>query len=168
MRRAKTTKPGLRVLGIDPGSRLCGYGVVDADGRYLASGTLVLSTGSPLHTRLRELHHGLSEVVAEFRPEEASVEKVFFARSVQSALTLGHARGVALLAVAMAGIPLHEYSPSEIKKAITGYGRADKAQMQAMVRRILHLDFTPSPDGADALAAALCHQQLAAHARSIA
>jgi crossover junction endodeoxyribonuclease RuvC len=149
---------GRRVLGIDPGSRLCGYGVIDENGSYVASGTIRMTPGNPLHLRLRELYDGLTSVVHEFSPTMASVEKVFFARSVRAALSLGHARGVALLALVEAGVEVFEYSPLEIKKAVTGHGKADKRQVQAMVRQILGLDFNPSPDGADALAMAICHR----------
>jgi len=151
-------KTGQSVLGIDPGSRLCGYGVIDGNGKYLASGTIKMSPGKPLHIRLGELHEGLVSVIEEFSPGSASVEKVFFAKSVRAALTLGHARGVAMLALVNAGVEVFEYSPLEIKKAVTGHGKADKRQVQAMVRQILGLDFSPSPDGADALAMAICHR----------
>jgi crossover junction endodeoxyribonuclease RuvC len=117
-----------------------------------------MTTGMPLHSRLRELHEGLASVIEEFSPEAASVEKVFFAKSVRAALSLGHARGVALLALVEAGVEVFEYSPLEIKKAVTGQGKAGKSQVQAMVRQILGLDFSPSPDGADALAMAICHR----------
>lgn len=146
------------VIGIDPGSRKCGYGIVDAEGRYIASGTIVLSERSPLHVRLVELFDDLSGVMEEFRPEEAVVEKVFVAKSVKSALVLGQARGVALLAASKRGMPIHEYAALEIKKAVTGYGRAEKPQVMEMVKRLLNLQkYDLSPDGADALAMALCH-----------
>lgn len=147
-----------RVLGIDPGSRLCGYGVIDSAGAYVASGTIRMTAKRPLHVRLAELYEGLVSVVDEFSPQVASVEKVFFAKSVKAALTLGHARGVALLVLEQKGVDVFEYSPLEIKKAVTGYGRAGKQQVQAMVRQVLGLDFDPSPDGADALAMAVCHR----------
>lgn len=149
---------GRRVLGVDPGSRLCGYGVIDENGKYVASGTIRMTPGKPLHLRLGELHDGLVSVIEEFSPQMASVEKVFFAKSVRAALSLGHARGVAMLALVEGGVEVFEYSPLEIKKAVTGHGKADKRQVQAMVKQILGLDFSPSPDGADALAMAICHQ----------
>lgn len=155
------------VIGIDPGSRLCGYGVIDEKGAYLASGTIKMSVGRPLHFRLGELHEGLSSVIDEFSPNEAAVEKVFFAKSVRAALTLGHARGVAMLSLVEREVEVFEYSPLEIKKAVTGYGKAAKAQVQAMVRQVLGLDFDPSPDGADALAMALCHRNQAEFNRKI-
>jgi len=149
---------GRRVIGIDPGSRLCGYGVIDEQGGYVASGTIKMAQAKPLHYRLRELYDGLMSVIQEFSPSEASVEKVFFARSVRAALSLGHARGVVLFALVHGGVQVFEYSPLEIKKAVTGHGKADKTQVQAMVKQILGLDFSPSPDGADALAMAICHR----------
>jgi crossover junction endodeoxyribonuclease RuvC len=150
-----------RILGIDPGSRSCGYGIIDADGRYVCSGRVVPGAGSPLHVRLKELHEGLDEVIREFGPEEAVVEKVFFAKSARSALSLGHARGIALLAAAAGGLAVHEYSALEVKKAVTGYGRAEKKQVEEMVKRVLGIDVALSTDGADALALAVCHRNRA-------
>lgn len=158
---------GFRVLGIDPGSRLCGYGVIDGGGRYVASGTIKMSSSRPLHFRLAELYRGLASVIDEFSPSESAVEKIFFAKSVHAALSLGHARGVALLALEQSGVNIFEYSPLEIKKAVTGYGRAGKRQVQAMVKQVLNLDFEPSPDGADALAMALCHRSHAEYQRAL-
>ncbi len=145
------------VLGIDPGSRKCGFGVLGPDGGYLASGTIVLAAKDPLHMRLKELYDELVDVIDEYRPEIAVVEKVFFARNVKSALILGQARGVALLAASSRGLGVEEYSAAEVKKAVTGYGRAEKGQVQEMVKSILKLDHSLSPDGADAIAVALCH-----------
>lgn len=150
------------VLGIDPGSYFCGYGLLAVTGRdcrYAASGRIGLSKKDPLEVRLKELHAGLVQILEEFPPVAGVVEKIFFAKGPRAALSLGHARGVALMALAGANVPVFEYSALEVKKAITGYGRAEKAQMQAMVKRILGLDFPLSPDGADALALALCHMQ---------
>jgi crossover junction endodeoxyribonuclease RuvC len=104
-----------------------------------------------------ELYKGLSEVISRYRPSGAAVEKIFFAKSVRSALSLGHARGIALLAVAEGGVDLYEYTPLEVKKAVVGYGRAEKKQVQEMVKNILSIDSQLSPDGADALALAICH-----------
>ena len=148
---------GGRVLGVDPGSRLCGYGVIDASGTYVASGTIKMTLTRPLHYRLRELYDGLVAVIDKFQPSESAVEKIFFAKSVKAALSLGHARGVVLMALEQKGVMISEYSPLEIKKAVTGYGKAGKEQVQAMVKQVLNLDFQPSPDGADALAMAVCH-----------
>jgi crossover junction endodeoxyribonuclease RuvC len=151
----------MRVVGIDPGSLACGYGIVEhaAGGtlRCVDYGTIVLPARDELHDRLRLLHETLLEMLRRNRPDEAAVEKVFFARSVKSALSLGQARGVALLCIAEAGIPYGEYSPNEVKKAVVGYGKAEKRQVQEMVRMILSLGELPPPDSADALALAICH-----------
>ncbi len=156
MRKAKANK-GVTVLGIDPGSRKCGFGVLGPDGRYLSSGTIVLPVNEPLHIRLKELFEELVAVIEEFRPSVAAVEKIFFAHSAKSALTLGQARGVALLAASVGGLEVREYSATEVKKAVTGYGRAEKIQVQDMVKSILGLGHGLSPDGADAIAVAMCH-----------
>jgi len=153
-------KNSRRILGVDPGSRICGYGIVTGDGAYVTSGRLVLSQNKPLHVRLSELHKGLRDVISEFSPAEAVVERVFFARNVQSALSLGQARGVVLLSAAEQGLEVFEYSPNEVKKALTGYGRASKQQMQDMVRSVLGLAHALSSDSADALALALCHKNV--------
>ena len=148
-------------MGIDPGSIYCGYGVVRKTERgeciYVSSGRIRMTGGAPLARRLMELFEGLTEVMNEFSPQACVVEKIFFAKGVRAALSLGHARGIALLAGAMGGVPVYEYSPLEVKKAVTGYGQAGKAQVQAMIKRLLGLSFSPSTDGADALALALCH-----------
>ena len=158
MSRARKAGPDAGpVLGIDPGSRKCGFGIVSPDGKYLASGTIVLPEKEPLPTRLRELYDELASVIVEFRPTLAAVEKVFFAHSAKSALILGQARGVALLAASVGGLEVREYSATEVKKAVTGYGRAEKGQVQDMVKSILGLGHALSPDGADALAVAICH-----------
>lgn len=148
------------MMGIDPGSRSLGYGIVETDGsgfRYVSSGRIVPGPDNPLHSRLAELYEGLRGVISEFGPSEVVVEKIFFAKSVKSSLSLGHARGVALLAAASAGLKVHEYSALAVKKAVTGYGKAEKGQVQEMVKRILDIRSALSPDGADALALALCH-----------
>jgi crossover junction endodeoxyribonuclease RuvC len=148
------------VLGIDPGSRSMGYGLVERDGpdyRYVASGRIVPGPKNPLHLRLRELYEDLNDVIREYGPSEAVVEKVFFAKSAQSALSLGQARGITLLAAASSGLMVHEYSALAVKKAVTGYGRAEKAQVQEMVKSLLDIRVNLSSDGADALALVLCH-----------
>jgi crossover junction endodeoxyribonuclease RuvC len=143
----------MRVLGIDPGSLITGFGVVeDAAGTLgaLAWGVVRTSSNQPLPVRLKHIYDGLSEALHTWQPEAVAVERVFFAENPKTALILGHARGVAL--------PLVEYSALEIKQAVVGYGRAGKAQMQQMVRALLRLDTLPQPaDAADALAAAICH-----------
>ncbi len=148
------------ILGIDPGSIICGYGVVSTERlntSYVASGKMILSPKSPLQIRLKELYDGLVDIIKEYAPDEVAVEKIFFAKSVKSALTLGHARGAILVAAASCGLPVYEYSALEVKKAIVGYGRAEKHQVQGMVSNMLNLRFKLSPDSADALALALCH-----------
>jgi crossover junction endodeoxyribonuclease RuvC len=148
------------ILGIDPGSHSCGYGIIKANGndlKYITSGKIVLSSRSPLHIRLKELHDTLTAIIRQYKPAEAVVEKIFFSKSARSALSLGHARGVALVVAAAEGLPVHEYTAVEVKKAVTGYGRAEKRQVQEMLRSILSINGCLSPDGADALALALCH-----------
>lgn len=151
----------MRILGIDPGSLITGFGVVEEQAhglRALTWGTVRPAARQPLYRRLQRLYAGLSEAVETWQPDAVSVERVFFAENPKTALTLGHARGVALLAVANAAIPLVEYSALEIKMAVVGYGRAAKSQLQRMVQTLLNLDELPQPaDAADALAAAICH-----------
>jgi len=150
------------ILGIDPGSFTCGYGIVRKKGNerlYVASGRISVPKSAPLEKRLKELYAGLTEVIREFSPEAGAVEKIFFAKGIKAALSLGHARGIALLALANGAVPMYEYSALQVKKAVTGYGKAEKMQVQAMIRRLLSLNFEPSTDGADALALALCHLQ---------
>lgn len=149
------------VLGIDPGTALCGYGFVSAENeelRLVAYGVVSTPAHTPLPARLRQIYQELSALVARYQPTDAVVEKLFFARNTRSALAVGHARGVALLAAAQADLPVHEYTPNEIKQALVGYGHADKNQIQQMVKLLLGLDFVPQPDdAADALAIAICH-----------
>jgi len=150
----------MRILGIDPGSVATGYGVVDSEaGRliHVAHGTLRPSPRSSPAQRLHELHQSISAVVHDHAPDTAVVEQVFVSASARSALVLGQARGVALAAVSVGGRVVVEYSASRIKLAVTGNGRAGKAQVQNMVRRLLELDRVPARDAADALAAAICH-----------
>jgi crossover junction endodeoxyribonuclease RuvC len=151
----------MRVFGIDPGSLVTGYGVVEERGnrlQALAWGTVRTSSKHVLSERLKRIYDGLVEPLQTWQPDAVSVEQVFFADNPKTALTLGHARGVALLAVAHADVQLVEYSALEIKMAVVGYGRAAKPQVQQMVRHLLNLHAAPQPvDAADALAAAICH-----------
>lgn len=152
----------MRVLGIDPGSRLTGWGVVDhaaSAARHVDNGVLVLDPKGLLCDRLRAIHDGVSALIAEHRPEVVAVEGVFAARNAQSALKLGQARGAALVAAARAGLPIYEYAPAEIKQAVVGHGRAEKEQVQAMIRIILGLREVAQADASDALAVAICHCQ---------
>ncbi len=151
----------MRVLGIDPGSLITGFGVVEEEAnglQALAWGALRTSAKQTLPERLKRIYAGLTESLRAWKPDAVSIEQVFFADNPKTALTLGHARGVALLTVAHADLPLAEYSALEIKMAVVGYGRAAKSQVQQMVKHLLHLDAIPQPaDAADALAAAICH-----------
>jgi crossover junction endodeoxyribonuclease RuvC len=151
----------MRIFGIDPGSERTGYGCVDSDGRrhrLLVFGTLSAPPKSAFADRLRYIHEGLTRLLAEQRPDCVAIENIFYARNVRSALRLGHARGVALLAAAAAGVSIAEYTPAEIKRAVVGFGRAEKPQVGQMVKLLLGLDAAPTPhDAADAIAVAICH-----------
>ncbi len=151
----------MRIFGIDPGSERTGYGCVETDGRrhhLIACGaiTAVASHGFP--QRLEKIHRELSILLAQCRPDCVAIESLFYANNVRSALKLGHARGVAILAAVEAACPVVEYTPAEIKRAVVGYGRAEKHQVQQMIKLLLGLPKLPSPhDAADALAVAICH-----------
>lgn len=151
----------MKIFGIDPGSVRTGYGCVVSDGnrhRLVCYGSIASPSGAPFPDRLRTIHAGLAALLAEHRPDCVAIEDLFHARNVRSALRLGHARGVALLAAIEADLPIAEYAPAEIKQAVTTYGRAEKGQVQQMVQMLLGLAEAPSPhDAADALAVALCH-----------
>lgn len=153
----------MRILGLDPGTATTGYGVVDAvDGRLTAVAYGVISTpaGDPAPARLQSIFHQLQDLLSAYRPATAGVEQVFFGRNITTAIAVGQARGVLLLALAEAGVSVSEYSPPKVKEAVTGYGKADKAQVQLMVRHLLDLAETPQPDdAADALAIAITHAQ---------
>ncbi len=151
----------MRVLGIDCGAGYTGYGVIESDGRdhrLIASGVIRTRTSWPFERRLLEISRCLREVIREYGPAAAAVEGVFHARNAQSALKLAHVRGIALLACAEAGLEMGEYSPLEVKTSVVGYGRAEKSQVQVMVRSLLRLDAViESEDASDALAVAICH-----------
>ena len=147
------------LLGIDPGSRHTGYGVIEQVGnrsRALAFGTISTS-GAEMAPRLGTIFAGLCEVMSAHRPEEVSIEKVFMARNPDSALKLGQARGAALTAVVQSGVPVFEYSARQVKQAVVGRGGAEKVQVAEMVKHLLGLEKRPQEDAADALAIALCH-----------
>jgi crossover junction endodeoxyribonuclease RuvC len=151
-------------IGIDPGTASTGYGVVgltvQGDFVLLACGVIRTEPGVPMHLRLLELHTDLSRLLDEFRPDSVAVEKLFFGRNVTTAISVGQARGAALLAAAQKGVEVAEYTPAEIKQAIAGYGNAEKHQVQEMVRRLLNLPEAPRPDdAADGVAIAVCHLQ---------
>ena len=151
----------MRIFGIDPGSERTGYGCIESSGgrhRLIACGILSASARSTFPERLLAIHVGLKALLERHRPECVAVENIFFAKNVRSALKLGHARGIALLAASQASIPVVEYSPAEIKRSVVGYGRAEKQQVQTMMKLLLGLEAVPSPhDVADALAVAICH-----------
>lgn len=151
----------MRVLGIDCGSRITGYGVIDSDGAncvYVSCGAIRVKPSVPLPARLRSIYDGVARIIREHQPEAAAFESLFYASNVQSALKLGHVRGVSVLAAVEADLPIFEYSPLEVKSAVTGYGRAEKPQVQQMVKALLRLNIAPeSYDASDALAVAICH-----------
>ena len=155
----------LRVLGIDPGSRIVGYALVEVDEaargpvslRYVECGVIQPPASGSFPQRLREIAAGLREVLADLGPTEVAVESAFVKRSPAAALKLGHARGVALLCAAEAGVPIHEYAPARVKRAVTGNGAASKPQVQRMVQALIGLKRAPRADAADALAVAICH-----------
>ena len=152
------------VLGIDPGTASTGYGVVvetvSGDYELLACGVISTLPDQPMHLRLREIFVTIQSLIHEFKPQEVAVEELFFGRNVTTAISVGQARGAALLAAALCDLPVIEYTPATIKQALTGYGNADKYQMQAMVRQLLELEEAPHPDdAADGIAIALCHLQ---------
>jgi len=149
-------------IGIDPGTALTGYGLVreEQDGSLtvIDYGAIVTSPDEPMPERLVQLYRQLKELLELHSPQSGAVEKLFFARNVRTALTVGQARGVALLALAESGVSLSEYTPNEVKQAVVGYGGADKNQVQKMVQALLGMEEVPQPDdAADALAVAICH-----------
>lgn len=155
----------IRILGIDPGLRITGFGVIEKTGEkitYITSGTIKTTTGKgadteDLPTRLKTILDGLSEVIEIYQPAQVAVEKVFVNVNPQSTLLLGQARGAAISAVVIRQLPVAEYTALQVKQAVVGNGHAKKEQVQEMVKRLLNLPATPSPDSADALACAICH-----------
>jgi crossover junction endodeoxyribonuclease RuvC len=159
-----------RILGIDPGSRITGYGLIDSDGvrsRHLANGCLRVHEDK-FPARLGRIFAGVVALIEDYAPEELAIEQVFVSKNVASAMKLGQARGAAICAAVNRGLPVHEYSPRSIKQAVVGSGGADKAQVQHMVRMLLSLDAEPASDAADALAAALAHAHASATNRRLA
>ena len=154
--------PPIRILGIDPGLRKTGWGVVVSEGSklgFVACGCVESDAALPLSERLRQLHDGLTRIVASYAPDEVAVEETFINRDPQSALKLGQARGVALVVPALAGLSVAEYAANLVKKTVVGVGHADKKQVQMMIRVLLPKAETKSADAADALAVAICHAQ---------
>ncbi len=152
----------MKVLGIDPGSRVTGYGIVESvrggSGlKHVCDGEIKTAASKELSGRLLIISGALRDVIEEFRPDAVSVESVFYAKNVKSAIVLSHVRGVALLAASSYGIKVFEYSPASVKLAVVGYGSAAKVQVQHMVKALLNIPKAPPPDAADALAVAICH-----------
>jgi crossover junction endodeoxyribonuclease RuvC len=151
----------VRVIGVDPGTAITGWGIIEGDGNdlaMLAAGVITTPAGSPLPHRLQTIYRELTDIIARWQPETAALEELFFSKNAKTALAVGHGRGAAMLALANADLTITEYKPLEIKQAITGHGGADKRQMQQMVKLLLSLDDIPRPDdAADALAVAICH-----------
>ncbi len=150
----------MRVLGIDPGTAITGYGLVDYDDdlRLVDCGAIITPAGMALPQRLVSIHQKLSDLIGRFQPQAVAVEELFFSKNVRTAMSVGQARGVVLLAAAQADLPIYHYKPSEVKQAVAGYGNASKTQMQEMVRLLLGMDAILTPDDvADAVAIAICH-----------
>lgn len=150
----------MRTLGIDPGTRKMGYGIVDGVGNRLIhvdNGAIFTNPAEPMNDRLKVIYDGISDVIEKYKPDVLSVEDVFIHKNIKSALKLGHARGVAIVAGKNKNLDVFEYTATAIKSAITGYGRAHKSQIQQMVKILLNLPEIPQEDAADALAAAICH-----------
>ncbi len=157
----------MRVLGIDPGTATVGYGIIDIDDGEMSTvtwGTVRTSADMEMADRLLQIHTEICALVVEYRPDTAGVEEVFFGRNITTGITVSQARGVILLALTQAGLPIGEYSPPKIKMSVAGYGNADKAQVQLMVRHLLDLEETPRPDdAADGLAIAITHYNYYRH-----
>ncbi len=157
----------MRIIGIDPGTGILGFGVVDVQaGKYkmVTAGVITTPAHTPVDVRLEEIYNGLTEIIAETKPEVMSIEKLFFTRNITTAISVAEARGVAMLTGRQAKLPIAEYTPQQIKQSLTGYGKADKKQVQEMVRIQLGLSVVPKPDDcADALAAAITHAMFSRH-----
>lgn len=150
----------MRIIGIDPGSRLTGYGLIEGTGnrlRHIDNGVIATNSKDPLPQRLKIIYDGIAALIEEFRPDAMAVESVFLAKNAQSALKLGHARASAIIAGVNADLPVAEYSALQVKSAVVGYGKAAKSQVQQMVKVLLNLPEVSQEDAADALAVAICH-----------
>jgi len=150
----------MRILGIDPGTRITGYGIIDVEGnrlRHVDNGIIKTRSSDPLPLRLKIIYDGLSTILKEFSPQAVAVEQVFLAKNPRAALTLGHARGTAVLSAVNLGLEVHEYSALQVKSAVVGYGHAAKQQVQQMVKALINLPEVAQEDAADALAVAICH-----------
>jgi len=158
-------------LGIDPGTAIVGYAVIAAHGdrlELLACDAITTPAHMPLARRLQLIYEGLTKIIALYHPQEAAMEELFFAKNARTAMTVGHARGVAMLALANSGLSVSEYTPKQVKQAVTGYGGADKEQVGEMVRILLKLTAVPKPDdAADAAAIAICHLHTATYSHRL-
>jgi crossover junction endodeoxyribonuclease RuvC len=156
----------MKILGIDPGSRTTGYGLIETQGnrlRHIDNGIITMPATAALADRLKTIYDGVARIIGEFAPDAVAVEQVFLAKNPHAALVLGHARGAAMLAAVNAGLAVHEYSALQVKSAVVGYGRAGKPQVQQMVKALLNLPEVAQEDAADALGVAICH----AHSRTL-
>lgn len=155
----------MRVIGVDPGTICCGYGIVDIESKgkppvYVACGDVRMNSRKPLPERLKTLYDSLGKIIADYSPDHLCIEKIFYHKSIRASLTLGSARGIIMLLAAENSIPVFEYNSTELKMALTGYGRAEKRQVKDMVFRVINIDRSPesvSDDSSDALALAICH-----------
>jgi len=150
----------MRVLGVDPGSRVTGYGLTEKENNQMTcihAGTISSPAKLPFYERIHKIFQSMVEIMNHYRPQEMAIEDIFFAKNVKSSLKLGHARGAVLIAAVQCGIKIFEYTPLEIKKSTVGYGRATKEQVRSMVQIILNLKDKPNLDTSDALATAICH-----------
>jgi len=161
----------MRILGIDPGYAIMGWGVLEKKGSSvvpIAYGSITTDKDMPMPDRLKHLYCSLMEIIAQYHPDEASIEELYFSNNAKTVIFVGEARGVAILACSNSGVEIFEYTPLQIKTSITGNGRAVKKQMQAMVTKLLNLDEVPQPDDtADAIAAAICHSYVGEMAKKM-
>lgn len=155
----------MRILGIDPGVAIVGFGVVDSEGgtqRMVQYGAINTPANTPLATRLVQIEQDLTELLEQFKPDEVAIEELFFSKNITTGIAVAHARGVILATVEKAGVPIYEYTPMQVKQAVVGYGLAEKNQVMDMTKRLLKLRAVPKPDdAADALAIAICHARSA-------
>ena len=155
----------MRILGIDPGVAIVGFGVVDSEGgiqRMVQYGAINTPANSPLAARLVQIERDLTELLEQFKPDEVAIEELFFSKNITTGIAVAHARGVILATVEKAGVPIYEYTPMQVKQAVVGYGLAEKNQVMDMTKRLLKLRAVPKPDdAADALAIAICHARSA-------
>lgn len=155
----------MRILGIDPGVAIVGFGVVDSEGgtqRMVQYGAINTPANTPLAARLVQIEQDLTELLEQFKPDEVAIEELFFSKNITTGIAVAHARGVILATVEKAGVPIYEYTPMQVKQAVVGYGLAEKNQVMDMTKRLLKLRAVPKPDdAADALAIAICHARSA-------